>query len=154
MGLNKCCFELLFVFSKVSTAREEKMGLTILRQKVPLFAEKNDEIFYASRYPKTELPKIAWFSFGIWQAETEIIRFFHFTSVRYFFFAKSIYENRTETKILMMLLPKNIILVFLIIQVNSCHAFIGNIGQQIVDGIKNAFVGFFNFIANGIVSLM
>merc|ERR1739848_693871 len=65
-----------------------------------------------------------------------------------------IYENRTETKIKMMLLPKNIILVFLIFQVNSCHAFIGNIGQQIVDGIKNAFVGFFNFIADGIVSLI
>ena len=53
-----------------------------------------------------------------------------------------------------MFLPKNIILVVLLIQFGSCHAFVGNLGQQIVDGIKDAFVALFKFIGNGIVSFV
>ena len=51
-----------------------------------------------------------------------------------------------------MLLPK-IFLIFLICQIEKGDAFIGNVGTTIVDGIKDAFIGFFKAIGNGIISL-
>jgi len=50
-----------------------------------------------------------------------------------------------------MFLPK-IFLVFIIFQIEMGDAFIGNVGTTIMDGIKDAFIGLFKAIGNGVIS--